>query len=1235
MYGPTKNLQVLTWDAYDLPFEGFTSSALMKHPDSGRVFAVFALENSVEVVQVEDESNWSPVGISFDEDFNAASAGAIRSFSLLCEGEERVILIFSDGSIFQAAFSSEFLAFECIGKIQTEDGGVAAASWSPDYTSLCLITGAGKRILLSSAFEPVEEGLVQVENYGSEEMISIGWGRKETQFHGTAGKAAALAQQQIKQEPVAMSEDWLAKVSWRGDGAYFAVSHVDSGAGRRLRIYDRMGGLLSTSEPVEGLESSLAWRPDGSLIASTQWLSAQNLRRVVFLERNGLRHGEFDLPSSEDVVAALKWNCDSSILAVCYRSGRVEMWTQANYHWYLKTRLPAPFAFFEWDQERADRFNCVSAEGNLSCAQLTWEQSGCESVVAVFDGKMIHLTPLSLCNIPPPMSLVSVELDDVPTCFCLAVDEKSNEKNAFVLVVADCKNTLYQFQIKLAARKSECSIILLSKSSLERPVSQVQIHDGQVICSTFDGELIESQGFSSPILRLLPEGLALLRDKTISRISGEFVDAIKNVGEYFAMIKRPDDTYWPVSMSINGRLWVKDVLITTQAISFCVSKEFLLLTTLTHQLVFLPLAVASVEDWVQLTAKALQESNTNEELARRVERGALLVSAVPESATVILQMPRGNLETIAPRAMVLSVLRGHLDRLEYSAAYSLCRRHRVDLNFLHDYAPELFLQSIGKFVKELQSVDYLNLFLSSLKDEDVTKSKYAGFLLKSSQIEAKDFSSKINRVSEAILAVLKEDFFGWVDSVMTVYVVQQPSRIEDALSCISQLAALNVPAETIEKSLKYLLFLVPAERLFDEALGMYDLSLALSIGRRSQKDPKDYVPLLERLASLANELQRRFQIDDFLGRHERALKHLFSDSEVCNDDRLSYMQKHKLYKVAVALTTDCSDLQLRAQVMELFGEHLVSSDALAAVICFRQAGRWERVVELACANAFVPELLAAMKHAQLTVAQIDTVFASLRAQVNCSHDALLLATILGRDQFSVAIEFNLMSEAVAAAEGDSEKEEKVRQFLTEQMVRLKERVGELTASFTDKSTRMLRLQKRFLAGPVQSTSTGTGNGDISDSISEMSFHTSATTIRSRTTNSSRRSSKKTEKIRLRDKPGSPHEREFLLYALKDLFGAVVRLEPDMKSFMRAALTIKLEFEATRAIYMDFVELIRRIKAFVEEFKSLQVKKISHFTPSKEPVDETGAIMENPLIDVLDAKFELPADFGTNFTVSIL
>lgn len=81
-------------------------------------------------------------------------------------------------------------------------------------------------------------------------------------------------------------------------------------------MYNREGALQSTSEPVAGMEHTVAWRPAGAggLIVSTQRFAPQHAGQgaeegkvdglasgregrhdVVFLERNGLRHGEFGI----------------------------------------------------------------------------------------------------------------------------------------------------------------------------------------------------------------------------------------------------------------------------------------------------------------------------------------------------------------------------------------------------------------------------------------------------------------------------------------------------------------------------------------------------------------------------------------------------------------------------------------------------------------------------------------------------------------------------------------------------------------------------------------------------------------------------------------------------------------------------------------------------------------------------------------------------------------------------
>jgi len=104
-----------------------------------------------------------------------------------------------------------------------------------------------------------------------------------------------------------------------------------------------------------------------------------------------------------------------------------------------------------------------------------------------------------------------------------------------------------------------------------------------------------------------------------------------------------------------------------------------------------------------------------DERCRSIERGARLITAMPTSLSLVLQMPRGNLETIWPRAMVLAGIRKLIDEKNYRNAFLHCRTQRVDMNILYDHAPEQFIANVGVFVDQIKKVTYIDLFLSSLR----------------------------------------------------------------------------------------------------------------------------------------------------------------------------------------------------------------------------------------------------------------------------------------------------------------------------------------------------------------------------------------------------------------------------------------------------------------------------------------------------------------------------------------
>ena len=88
---------------------------------------------------------------------------------------------------------------------------------------------------------------------------------------------------------------------------------------------------------------------------------------------------------------------------------------------------------------------------------------------------------------------------------------------------------------------------------------------------------------------------------------------------------------------------------------------------------------------------------------------------MPTSASLVLQMPRGNLETIYPRAMVVAGIRKLIEDKNYKKAFTNCRTQRVDMNILYDHAPEQFLSNVPLFIDRVKKISYIDLFLSSLR----------------------------------------------------------------------------------------------------------------------------------------------------------------------------------------------------------------------------------------------------------------------------------------------------------------------------------------------------------------------------------------------------------------------------------------------------------------------------------------------------------------------------------------
>lgn len=179
------------------------------------------------------------------------------------------------------------------------DGGIERMGWSPDQEIVAFITKSKQLVVMNSMYDPIFEGLLDEQCFGVNEFVTVGWGKKETQFHGTEGKEAAKKTTDVGVSLNVEQIDRSISIVWRGDCEYFAVSFVGEN-GRMFKVFDKEGALQFTSEKCSGLEAPIFWRPSGSWIAIPQILP--NKYAIALFEKNGLRHREIILPFKANEV---------------------------------------------------------------------------------------------------------------------------------------------------------------------------------------------------------------------------------------------------------------------------------------------------------------------------------------------------------------------------------------------------------------------------------------------------------------------------------------------------------------------------------------------------------------------------------------------------------------------------------------------------------------------------------------------------------------------------------------------------------------------------------------------------------------------------------------------------------------------------------------------------------------------------------------------------------------------
>jgi elongator complex protein 1 len=901
------------------------------------------------------------------------------------------------------------------------DLGLEAAAWSPDREVLLMVTSTpceeneaetnSVLLTMNAQWEVLAE--VTIEKYVSSKdaddaKISATWRPDGSLFALSTVDAS--------------DETRKVRIYKRDTLELHAIGRSEDASGK---IVNNLGDAKLAWASVGCSQLLAAVQRKGKKTIQVIFFESNGLRHREFV---------LDEPGTSSVLG-LAWNVDSDLLAVSLReeagTDKVQLWHRSNYHWYLKQEFRYPEQAIEctkFDEEKPSKLYVLLRGLDWREYDVRWDPSstltssiGC-SAYAV-DGFTLNSTPLDKALVPPPMYLSNVKMNfpisHVSFCHdeslwaavlvalsdgslvALGRDGVENQSlpmkvrwdetesvdpmtlRCFLVVGGDnshlrviavaCANTngkceqLVELVIscddKQDARAKVTKTFTL-EDQLLRMVNWSDVSTGALL-QLMDGTLLEYEIHEGGSSLLSSQAEPLLEPCP-------WIAALKDMSSFDDNDHLQRHSRLVFGLSAKSRLYCHDLLLTDSASSFFLSTahQFLCYATAGSrcQLRFLPMVEVYNFD-------PLMGSDQNQFLegyeSRNVERGARLVAILPSQPTAVLQMPRGNLEGVSPRALVLRYVLTKITSGEYMDAFRMMRRQKVDLNILVDVNPWHFLdEGVSTFLEQVEVIDHLNLFISCLQNWDITKSRFpvphwlSHNTLQTEGQKEFDFTTKVNQVCRKARSIMlqsetegcmpggrKVEIGHFLLPILSTFAKENPPQLEEAMNLIKDNALKNHPpsskkpplfSDIAQHSIHYLAFLAEYELLFETALGMHDYDLARAVARNSQMDPKMYLPLLKRLRSLP-VFYGRYEVDIRLKRYESALANLVESGskEVLTDDMfdetstltprtgndfedcLKLIEEHQLYNLGLKLFQ--GDTLSHRRIMLSLGEHLLQT----------------------------------------------------------------------------------------------------------------------------------------------------------------------------------------------------------------------------------------------------------------------------------------------------------------------
>jgi elongator complex protein 1 len=509
-------------------------------------------------------------------------------------------------------------------------------------------------------------------------------------------------------------------------------------------------------------------------------------------------------------------------------------------------------------------------------------------------------------------------------------------------------------------------------------------------------------------------------------------------------------------------------------------------------------------------------------------------------------------------------------------------------------------------------------------------------------------ASKVNRICDAFLEVLNTRTATNLQNIITANVCKSPPALDDGLLVVSHL--MKDDSSMADQAVEHICFLTDVNKLYENALGLYDLDLALLVAQQSQKDPREYLPFMQSLQEMT-ELRRRFSIDDYLSRHAKALTHLHALDAF--SELQTYTQKHSLYQSALSLYR--YNPTQHSTITELYAQHLESKSqfkeaALAyeslpnyarATSCYLSSGPSQWRETLFCALSQTPPLSGAPL-TDLATSLYDALieskdyFAAATIQLDYLSSIPYAARTFCKGYF-----FADALHLVALRNQPELLESVIDPGLADALGSSTELLAECKAQLLAQVPRIRELRAKALADPLAFyEGERGGDGDLPDDVSVaassrlstnrslftrytgrgsqgQSLGTAGTGV-SRATSKNR---KREERKRARGKKGSVYEEEYLVASVGRLIERVESVRGEVGRLV-VGLVRRGMWERARAVEGSLKEVIGMCQGCIPEvFRTEEKVKVDVDGEEYRPVGGDAVLQES--IDAAGKRKEPP------------